>query len=88
MTAAAIPVERTRWQMGVEARALALVTAALVAFGLAVLYSASAYEAMQANRSSAYFLLRQLSVSWLGRGLFAAFVRIGRRSIGESPRGR
>jgi len=33
---------RERWRMGVEARALVLVTATLVAIGLAVLYSASA----------------------------------------------
>ncbi len=34
---------RERWRMGVEARALVLVTSVLVAFGLAVLLSASAF---------------------------------------------
>jgi cell division protein FtsW len=51
---------RERWKMGVEARALVLLTAILLAFGLAVLYSASALVAVEANRGSAYFLIRQL----------------------------
>ena len=37
---------RERWRMSVEARALVLVTAVLLAFGLAVLYSASAIVAV------------------------------------------
>ena len=36
---------RDRWRMGVEARALVLLTAVLLSFGLAVLYSASAIVA-------------------------------------------
>ena len=40
MTAAAVPApqERARWRMTVEARALIVVTAVLLAFGLASLY--------------------------------------------------
>ena len=37
---------RERWRMGSEARALTLISAVLTAFGLAVLYSASAFVAM------------------------------------------
>lgn len=52
---------RDRWRMGVEARALVLVTAALLAFGLAVLYSASAIVAVQEGHAGAHYLLRQLT---------------------------
>lgn len=76
MTAAAVPMERTRWRMSVEARALAVVTAVLLAFGLAVLYSASAYEAMQAGRSSAFFLLRQLAGVLVGVVAFGACAKL------------
>jgi cell division protein FtsW len=71
---AALPMagERLRWRMGVEARALVIVTAVLLAFGLAVLYSASAYEAMRAGRSSAYFLLRQ--AAGVGAGMLVFMV--------------
>jgi cell division protein FtsW len=62
----AVAHERFRWRMGVEARALVIVTAILLAFGLAVLYSASAYEAMRAGRPSAYFLLRQVAGAAVG----------------------
>ena len=58
---------RERWRMGVEARALVLLTAALLAFGLAVLYSASAIVALQADLGSAHYLLRQ--VTGLGVGV-------------------
>ena len=44
---------RERWRMGAEARGLVLITAGLLAFGLAVLYSASAILAVQENRPSA-----------------------------------
>lgn len=55
------PPFQVRWHMGVEARALTLLTAALLAFGLATLYSASAIIAIQAEKGSAYYLLRQLA---------------------------
>jgi cell division protein FtsW len=57
---------RERWTMGVEARALVIVTAGLLAFGLATLYSASAIVALQEERGSAFYLLRQLGGAALG----------------------
>lgn len=51
---------RDRWKMGLEARALVVLTAGLLAFGLAVLYSASAIVALEANLGSAHYLIRQL----------------------------
>ena len=59
--AVAAPAGRERWQVGLEARALVVVTAILLAFGLATLYSASAFEATRTGHGSAYFLLKQLS---------------------------
>ena len=56
----AVAQTRDRWVMGVEARALVLLTAVLLAFGLAVLYSASAMVALSDNLSSAHYLIRQL----------------------------
>ena len=53
--------ERTRWRMGKEAQALVLVSSVLLAYGLAVLYSASALVAMNENHGSAFYLVRQLS---------------------------
>jgi cell division protein FtsW len=67
--------ERVRWRMSVEARALFVVTAVLVAFGLAVLYSASSYEAMQLGRPSSYFLVRQLAGVALGFIALAVFAK-------------
>jgi cell division protein FtsW len=62
---------RTRWRIGVEARALILVTGVILAFGLATLYSASAFTAMGAGRGSAYFFLKQLSGVAAGAVVFA-----------------
>jgi cell division protein FtsW len=67
---------RERWRMGVEARALVLVTGALLAFGLAVLYSASAIVAMQEERGSAFYLLRQLSGLAVGTVVFAVAAKV------------
>ena len=50
----AVAQTRERWKMGVEARALVLLTAVLLAFGLAVLYSASAIVALQEGKGSAF----------------------------------
>ncbi|MBW8768726.1 MAG: cell division protein FtsW [Gemmatimonadetes bacterium] len=61
--------ERIRWRMGTEARGLILVMAVLLAFGLAVLYSASAIDAVQRNKESWYYLARQLS--GIGAGIVA-----------------
>src|SRR4030095_11174987 len=56
----AVAQTRDRWRMGVEARALVLLTAVLLAFGLAVLYSASAMVALSDDLGSAHYLIRQL----------------------------
>lgn len=61
---------RDRWRMIVEARALLMLTATLLAFGLATLYSASAIVAMQSGFASTHFLLRQLSGIGVGTVLF------------------
>ena len=74
--AAVQPQARTRWRIDIEARALILVTAMLIAFGLAVLYSASAYKSMEINRGSAYFLLKQLSGVGAGAIVFAVAAKI------------
>ncbi len=66
-----VPAVRSRWRMGSEARGLVLVSAVLIAFGLAVLYSASAIVAMDEGRSSAFFLLRQVSGAAVGLAVFA-----------------
>lgn len=65
-----------RWRIDVEARALILVTAVLLAFGLATLYSASAFEAMRIGRGSAYFLLKQLSGVAIGAIVFAVAAKV------------
>ncbi|HVB32347.1 MAG TPA: putative peptidoglycan glycosyltransferase FtsW [Gemmatimonadaceae bacterium] len=71
------PVERARrdvrerWRMEPEAKALVFITAAVLAFGLAVLYSASAIVAMNENHSSAYYLIRQLEGAAVGVVAFA-----------------
>ena len=62
------PRERIRWRMTAEARALLLLTAILLAFGLAVLYSASAIAALQEHRAGSYYMLRQ------GAGVLAGIV--------------
>ena len=73
MTAAAFSVARAheRWRMSIEARALVVVTAVLLAFGLASLYSASAFEAVRDNRPSSYFLLKQVTGVGVGMVFFA-----------------
>lgn len=62
---------RERWAMTVEARALVLLTAMLVVFGLATLYSASAIVAVQADRSSWFFAARQATGVLVGVVCFA-----------------
>ncbi len=57
--------------MGVEARALVIVSAVLLAFGLAVLYSASQFLAVSEKHGSAYYVLLQLSGVGLGTVAFA-----------------
>jgi cell division protein FtsW len=62
---------RIRWRMSFEAKLLLVITAALLAFGLATLYSASAGVAMQAGRPSWHFLFRQLTGVAVGVVAFA-----------------
>ncbi len=51
---------RKRWMMSVEARALVLLTAVLISFGLVTVYSASAIVAEHMGRGHASFLKNQL----------------------------
>ena len=67
---------RDRWRMGSEARGLVFVMAVLLAFGLAVLYSASAIVAMQENRDSWYYLGRQLTGVLAGVVAFAVAAKL------------
>ncbi|HET7188457.1 MAG TPA: FtsW/RodA/SpoVE family cell cycle protein, partial [Gemmatimonadaceae bacterium] len=67
---------RERWRMGSEARGLVVVTAALLAFGLAVLYSASAIVAMQEGRNSWYYIARQASGVLAGIIAFAIAAKL------------
>jgi cell division protein FtsW len=62
---------RDRWRMGSEARALTLISAVLTAFGLAALYSASAFVAMSETGWSAYFLTSQIKGVGIGIFVFA-----------------
>jgi cell division protein FtsW len=62
--------------MGVEARALVLLSAALLAFGLAVLYSASAIVAIQDDLPSTYYLFRQIAGLGVGVVAFAVAAKM------------
>src|SRR6266513_930598 len=68
--------ERTRWRMGKEAQALVLVSSVLLAYGLAVLYSASALVAMNENHGSAFYLVRQLTGAAAGVIAFALAAKL------------
>lgn len=68
--------ERTVWRMGLDARVLVLLTAALIAFGLATLYSASALEATLAGRPSWHYLLRQAGGVLAGVVAFAVTAKL------------
>jgi cell division protein FtsW len=67
---------RERWRMSIEARALVLVTAVLVTFGLAVLYSASAIVAANKGSPGYFFVLRQGLGVVIGAVAFAVFAKI------------
>ena len=72
MTAAVtVEVMRERWRMGVEARALLLVTAILLVLGLATVYSATVIVAQQKNFPPSYFLTRQMAGAAAGILAFA-----------------
>jgi cell division protein FtsW len=68
VTSAAADI-RYRWNMGFEARLILLITACLLAFGLATVYSASAIYAQNKGFSSGYFILRHLI--GVGAGIIA-----------------
>ncbi len=65
-----------RWRIGVEARALTILTGILVVFGLAVLYSASALAAMREGHAHTFYLFRQLSGVLIGMMIFAAAAKL------------
>ena len=67
---------RDRWQMGIEARALVILTGILVAFGIATVYSASAIVEMQAGLSHAHLLSRQIIGVGLGLLIFAVAAKV------------
>ncbi|HEY1951198.1 MAG TPA: putative peptidoglycan glycosyltransferase FtsW [Gemmatimonadaceae bacterium] len=65
-----------RWNMGIEARALVILTAVLLAFGLATVYSASAIVEMQAGYGHAHLLVRQAIGMAVGIVLFAVAAKL------------
>lgn len=67
---------RFRWYMGPEARLLLLITACLLAFGLATVYSASAIVAQSKNLGSSFFFLRQLAGIGVGLIVLAIFAKV------------
>ena len=67
---------RERWAMTVEARALVLLAATLLSFGLAVLYSASAVHSLETNGYASAFLLRQLAGAAAGTVIFMIFAKV------------
>lgn len=67
---------RDRWRMSTEAKALVLVTATLIAFGLATLYSASAYTAMQQGQPSWQYLWKQVTGVLAGIVGFAVLAKL------------
>lgn len=75
---------RERWRMGSEARALVLVSAMLTAFGLAVLYSASAFVAAnEHNGDSTFFFMRQLQGMLAGIVAFAIAAKFDAEKLRE-----
>ncbi len=65
-----------RWHMGLEARILVMLTAVLLAFGLATVYSASAIVEMQAGNGHAHLLIRQVVGMAIGLTLFAIAAKL------------
>lgn len=72
----ATSAERVRWRMGFEARVLLLLTAVLLTWGLAVLYSASAIVAIQEGRTGSYYVLRQAQGAIAGIVIFAISAKL------------
>jgi len=67
---------RYRWYMGPEARLLLLITATLLAFGLATVFSASAIYAQSKDIGSSYFFFRQLIGIGIGLVVLAVFAKV------------
>ncbi|HEX6574753.1 MAG TPA: FtsW/RodA/SpoVE family cell cycle protein, partial [Gemmatimonadaceae bacterium] len=67
---------RYRWYMGPEARLLLLITACLLAFGLATVHSASAMYAQGQGYSSSFFFVRQLGGIAVGMIALAVFAKV------------
>jgi len=67
---------RYRWYMGPEARLLLLITASLLAFGLATVFSASAIYAQGKDLGSSYFFIRQLIGISVGIVVLAVFAKV------------
>jgi cell division protein FtsW len=74
---------RDRWRMSIEARALVMVTATLIAFGLATLYSASAFYAMSKELPSWFFLWRQFTGIVVGIVCFAFLAKFDAETLRE-----
>ena len=74
--AASLAGTRERWRMGIEARALLLVTAVLMSVGLAVLFSASALVAVAAEQPGYFFVLRQATGAAVGIAAFAVLAKL------------
>lgn len=62
--------------MTLEARALIITTGVILAYGLAVLYSASALAAVLEHHPNSYYLVRQLSGVAIGTVLFAIAAKV------------
>ena len=75
-TPTAVPGVRERWRMGVEARAIVLVTAVLLVIGLATVFSASFIEAQQKGFGSTYYLSRQAIAAAMGAVCFAILAKL------------
>ena len=71
-----VEVMRERWRMGVEARALLLITAILLVLGLATVYSATVIVAQQKNLTPSYFLVRQFVGAGMGIVAFAICAKV------------
>lgn len=74
--AVSAPRDRVRWRLGAEAKGVVVLTATLLVFGLATLYSASSIVAVQLGQESWHFLARQLQGAAVGLVLFAVVAKI------------
>lgn len=74
--AAALAGTRERWRMSLEGRALVLVTAVLLSVGLAVLFSASALQAVAKDLPGYTYALRQAIGALLGVVIFAILSKV------------